>query len=215
MMREIFEARSQAEFGWDHWARLRGKLVAVFNFFVDSGHSSYSISYSAGPGDEQHIITAYRGLIYADADTGRVDRIKFVAVNIPTSFPVSEATEILDYDEVEISGQKYICPLMAVLYMSAGREKSKNVIEFRDYRKFDIGSVITYGKSDMPNGQVPPPLPESKAEEQPTATPSTATNSPATNQVPATNQAPKPAASNSGSTSNPWWAMPVPPPPPH
>ena len=208
MMREIFEPRIQAEFGWDHWARLRGKLVAVFNFFIDSGHSSYSISYSAGPGDEQRIITAYRGLIYADPDTGRVDRIKFVAVNIPTSFPVSEATELLDYDEVEISGQPYICPLMAVLYMTAGRQKSKNVIEFRNYRKFDIGSVITYGKSEIPASEVPPPLPESKAEEQPSTAASAGTN------PPATNQPSKPAATSSNSNSNPWWAMPVPPPPP-
>jgi hypothetical protein len=208
MMREIFERRSEAEFGWDHWARLRGKLVAVFNFFVDSGHSSYSIAYSSGPGDEQRIITAYRGLIYADQETGRIDRIKFVAVDIPRTFPVSEATEILDYDEVEISGEPYICPLMAVLYMSAGREKSKNVIEFRNYRKFDIGSVITYGKSETPSSEVPAPLPESKAEEQPAAAASQATTGEATKQTS------KPAATNSNNGSNPWWAMPVPPPPP-
>jgi hypothetical protein len=209
MMREIFEPRSEAEYGWDHWARLRGKLMAVFNFFIDSGHSSYSIGYSSGPGDEQRIITAYKGLIYADQNTGRIDRIKFIAIGIPKTFPVSEATEILDYDEVYISGQPSIVPLMAVLYMTAGREKSKNVIEFRNYRKFDTGSVITYGKSEIPASEVPPPLPESKAEEQPAAGNSAGTN------AAATNQGSKPAAAaNSNTGSNPWWAMPVPPPPP-
>lgn len=208
MMREIFEPRSEAEFNWDHWAKLRGRLMAVFNFFVDSGHSSYSISYSSGPGDEQRIITAYKGLVYADPDTGEVDRIKFIAVGIPKSFPVSEATEILDYDQVDISGQPYICPMMAVLYMTAGRQRSKNVIEFRNYRKFDIGSVITYGKAEISPSNVPPPLPESKTQEQ--AVPA----SPGTTNAANANQESKPANASSNGGSNPWWAMPAPPPPP-
>lgn len=200
MMREIFEPRSEAEFGWDHWGTLRGRKMAVFNFIIDSGHSNYSITYSSGRGDEQRIITAYKGLVYADENTGEISRINFVAIDIPKSFPVSEASERLDYDEVDISGHPYICPMMAVLYMTAGREKSKNVIEFRDYRKFEIGSTITYGASD-----VPPPLPESKTVEQPaTTTPGNA----------ATSQTSKPAASSSNSGSSPWWAMPAPPPPP-
>jgi len=197
MMQEIFEPGSEAEFGWDHWGTLRGRRMAVFNYFIDSGHSHYSITYSSGPNDEQRIYTAYKGLIYADVDTGEIDRIKFIAVNIPRSFPVSEATEILDYDQVEISGRPYICPLMAQLYMTAGREKSKNVIEFRDYKKFGTESNITYGAEN-----VPPPLPASKTEEQP-----------ATASTPAANQAGKPAAAAKGG-SNPWWAMPAPPPPP-
>ncbi len=205
MMRAIFEPHTEAEFGWEKWTTLRERRMAVFNFFVDSGHSSYSISYSSGPSDEQRIITAYKGLVYADPDTGEIDRIKFVAIDIPKSFPVNEASEILDYDQAQISGQTYILPMRAVLYMTAGREKSRNEIEFRNYRKFDAGSVITYGKAEMPS-EAPPPLPENKTEEQPvngaTAGSRTATT---------TSQTSKPAAANS---SNPWWAMPAPPPPP-
>lgn len=213
MMGEIFEARSGAEFGWDHWGTIRGRRMAVFNFFIDSGHSSYSITYSSGPGDEQRIITAYKGLVYGDENTGEISRITFVAVDIPKSFPVSSASEILDYDQVDISGQPYICPLQAVLHMTAGREKSKNIIEFRNYRKFESGTVITYGKSEMPS-EAPPPLPASKTEEQPaTAAPATE-NTPATPNTPAPGQESKPAGANSNNSSNPWWAIPTPPPPP-
>lgn len=203
LMREIFEPASEAEFGWDHWATLRGRRMAVFNYFIDSGHSKYSISYSAGPGDEQRIITAYKGLIYADENTGEIDRIKFIAENIPRSFPVSEATEILDYDLVEISGQKYVCPLAAKLYMTAGREKSRNEIEFRDYRKFGTESTIEYGK------EAPPPLPESQTQEQP-ATFSTTGTAPA--ETP--QQAPKPAGTTAATGNSNPWALPTPPPPP-
>jgi len=191
LMREIFEPRSQAEFGWDHWATLRGRRMAVFNYFIDSGHSSWSITYSAGPGDEQRIITAYKGLVYADENTGEIDRIKFVAVDIPKSFPVTEATEILDYDAVNISGQQYVVPLVARLNMRADRQSSKNEIEFRNYRKFGTEFSIKY---DM-DPKAPAPLPPSKTEEQP-----------------ATPTSPK-SEQKSGSGSNPW-TLPTPPPPP-
>ncbi len=191
MMRSIFESSSQADFNWDHWGTLRGRKMAVFNYFIDSGHSSYSISYGTGPSDEQRIITAYRGRIYADEYTGEIDRIEFVAVDIPKSFPVRETTEILDYDQVDINGKSYVVPLLAQLYLAAGQQKNKNRIEFRDYRKFGTESVITY------DTKAPPPLPPSETEEQP-ATPGTAA---------------KPKGS---STSSDPFALPVlPPPPPH
>jgi hypothetical protein len=165
LMREIFDSKSEADFGWDHWATLRGRRMAVFNYAIDSGHSNWSIDYAASPGDSQRIITAYRGLIYADENTGEIARIKFIATNIPAGFPVTEATEVLDYDLVSISGQQYVCPLMARLEMKAAGQKTKNEIEFRDYRKFGVDTTIQY---DM-NPQAPPPapLPPSKTEEQP------------------------------------------------
>jgi hypothetical protein len=195
MMRSIFEPASQAEFNWDHWGTLRGRRMAVFSYFIDSGHSSYSISYESGPGDDQRIVTAYRGRIYADEYTGEIDRIEFIAIDIPKSFPVSETTEILDYDQVDISGKQYVVPLIAQLYMVAGHQKSKNRIEFRDYRKFGTESVITY------DTKAPAPLPSSETEEQP----ATSKPSPDSRQ-----QAAKPNAASS--SPNPF-ALPIPPPP--
>jgi hypothetical protein len=179
--------------------------MAVFNYFIDSGHSSYSITYEAGRPDEQRIITAYKGLIYADENTGEIGRITFVAVDIPKSFPVSKATEILDYDAVDISGQQYICPLVAKLYMQAERQSSKNEIEFRNYRKFGTETNIKY---DMdPNA--PPPLPANKTEEQP----ATSSGSKSANAGPARKSQPAKPAEQNGSGSNPW-TLPTPPPPP-
>ena len=186
LMRGIFEPRSETDFGWDHWASLRNKRMAVFNYFIDSGHSNYSIDYNG----EQRIITAYKGLVYADESTGAISRITFEAVDIPRSFPVNSAHEILDYDEVEISGQNYICPLKADVRLSAGREKTKNDIEFRLYKKFGTESIVTYDTK-----AVPPPLPESQTQEQPAAA------------------APKNSA-KSTSTSDPWILPSAPPPPP-
>ncbi|MFL6414360.1 MAG: hypothetical protein ACJ74Y_01665 [Bryobacteraceae bacterium] len=206
MMREIFEEKSGATFKWDHWATLRGRRMAVFNYAIGSGRSGYSISYSSGPGDEQRIYTAYRGLIYADQDTGEISRITFEAIDIPQSFPVRQATEVLDYDLVEISGQQYVTPRSARLYMTAGREKTKNELEFRNYRKFGTESAITY---DMdPSAPPPPPLPESK-EEPATVAPT----SPSGSNPPRKSDNTQPT--NSKSSDNPWAIPTAPPPPPN
>jgi hypothetical protein len=195
MMRAIFERDSEAEFGWDHWATLRGRRMAVFNYFIDSGHSQYSITYGSSEGDQQRIITAYSGLIYADPNTGEIDRITFHARDIPKSFPVNSAEETLDYDSVDISGNPYIVPLYAKLYMTAGRDKTKNEIQFGNYRKFETGSTIFYGDSKITAAEpAPAPLPASKTEEQP------ATDS-------------KPATTTNNNNSNPF-ALPTLPPPP-
>jgi hypothetical protein len=196
MMRELFEPHSQAEINWDHWATLRGRRMAVFNYSIDSAHSAFSITSGSNKTDEQRIVTAYRGLIYVDANTGEIDRIKFEAVDIPRTFPVSAATEILDYDLVPISGQQFVLPTTAKLLMKAGRENSKNEIEFRAYRKFDTDTFIKYNLD--PNAT---PVPDA-GEQNPTAT-----------------EPAKPAAPPPTKTTNPW-VLPTsadlpPPPPPH
>ncbi len=141
LMKTIFDPVSEAEIHWDHWARLRGRTMAIFNYFIDSAHS---IWYIEDKNSDQRIKTAYRGLIYADPHTGEIDRIRFEAVDIPKSFPISATSEILDYDLVAISGQQFVLPLTAKLFMKDGRESSKNEIEFRLYRKFDADTFIKY-----------------------------------------------------------------------
>ncbi len=190
LLRSIFDGRSEAEFNWDHWGTIRGRKMAVFSYSIDSGHSDYSISYGDPP-DEQRIITAYQGLVYADADTGEVSRIKFVAVNIPRTFPITATTEQLDYDLVDISGQKYVVPLAAKLWMKSDQGQTRNDIEFRAYRKFGTEFNIKY-ETDAANSAAP--LPPSKTQE-----------------TPLTNDKPTPAAQKA---SGPWDLPSAPPPPP-
>jgi hypothetical protein len=163
LLREIFAPESEAHFEWDHWGTLRTRRMAVFSYYIDSAHSSFRITYGNDKdGDQQQIITAYSGLVYADADTGEVDRIKFVAVDIPKSFPVTSTTEQLDYDLVDISGQKFVVPLAAKLWMKSNDGESKNDIEFRAYRKFGTDFNIQYEMDSASK-----PLPAAKTEETP------------------------------------------------
>lgn len=198
LLHSIFDPSSEASFSWEKWATLRTRRMAVFSYSIDSAHSSYHLTYGGEKGAQQQIITAYSGSIYADPETGEVTRIKFNAVDIPRTFPIKGTSETLDYDLVDISGNKFVLPLAAKLWMKAEDGESKNDIEFRAYRKFGTESDIKY---DMDEASTP--LPKSKTEEAPA---SVAPPKPAPVQT-------QPAQTQPAKSTNPW-ELPTPPPPP-
>jgi len=155
MMREIFEKQTEATFRWARWATLRGKLTHVFNYNVDQAHSQWRIEYEK----TERVIPAYHGLIYVDASNAQIVRITLTAENIPPTFPVQEASTILDFDYVKIADRVYLLPLKAVVRMRHGKFLVKNEVEFRMYRKYSAEATITF--------DTPAPLPEDKTTEQP------------------------------------------------
>lgn len=155
MMREIFMRESEARFEWDHWGTLRGKRVYVFSFDIDQPHSHYRIVADR----TQEYVPAYRGLVYIDADTKMVTRIKHVPYDIPKTFPIQQVETILDYDYTKISDREYLLPMRAVVTSRSARYLTKNEEEFRMYRKFGTESTIKF--------ETPEPLPEDKTNEKP------------------------------------------------
>lgn len=160
IMHQLFSDEGQADINWDHWATLRGRRMAVFNYSMDSGSSGLTIT-----DDVRTVHAGAKGLFYADVETGTIYRITQTAFDIPLDFSVRAANETLDYDEADISGTKFIVPLSARVYMTSDRGKLKLDIEFRAYRKFGTEETITYG--DVQDAGKAAPLPESQTEEQP------------------------------------------------
>jgi hypothetical protein len=155
MMKEIFDPQTQARFLWERWATLRGKRAHVFSYLVSQPRSKWSIDYQR----KIQITPAYRGLIYVDANTLMVMRLTLDAVDMPSSFPVQQASTMLDYDNNTIGEREYMLPLKAVVRMREGKFLVKNEVEFRMYRKFAAEATITF--------ETPDPIPEEKLTEQP------------------------------------------------
>ena len=130
---------------FDHWATLRGKRTYVFSYRISSANSDYTIDWQR----QQHIIIGYRGLVYVDKDTHAVLRITMEAVDIPTSFPVQQASTILDYDYVKIGDRESLLPLKAEVRMRHDKYLTKNVKEFRLYRKFSADTKLTFDTPDF------------------------------------------------------------------
>lgn len=164
LMKSIFDKKSQADIAWARWGKLRGKVMPVFSYFIDAGHSDYTLDYDNGA---QRIITAYKGLIFADENTGAIARITFEAVDIPATFPIRQATTILDYDEQKIGNNSYILPLYAKIQMAGpNNQHTKNQETFKLYQKFGTESNIKFSDVDVGT-----PLPQDKTTEQPVEDP--------------------------------------------
>lgn len=164
MLAEIFQPDTQAEFHWERWAKLDGRVMYVFNFRVEQARSKYSILH-VDSGRE--IVSGYHGLIFADTDTGMVMRIMMQCDTIPPDFPIQQVAEDLRYDFVDISGRQFVLPVRVQLRSREGRYQSKNDIEFRLYRKFTTESSITFDTPDP----TPDPLSEDKFKEEPASPP--------------------------------------------
>lgn len=153
---EIFAEETAAEFQWDHWATLRGKRMYVFAFHVPRTRSGFTI-YAQSVG--QTITAGYRGLIYADRDNYAVMRYKFECEEIPLTFPIHQVALDVNYDTVDIAGQKYVLPLRTDLKSSESRYMTWNEASFHLYRKFGTESTITFDTPDE--------VPDSKLQEEP------------------------------------------------
>jgi hypothetical protein len=156
---EIFAPESATEFAWDHWATLRGRRMYVFAFHVPQSRSGFTIFAS----EAGRVITAgYHGLLYADRDSNMVMRYWMDCDDIPSDYPIKEVKLDVNYDFVEIAGQKYVLPLKTELKSRERKSMTWNEAEFHLYRKFGADTTITF--------ETPDPIPDEKTQEQP-ATP--------------------------------------------
>ena len=155
MMQQIFDRESEAAFQWLRWATLRGKRAHVYTYRIAQPNSHWQINYER----RQEVVVGYSGLVYVDRDTGMILKVTLEAENIPPSFPISQATTALDYDYVTIVDQTHLLPLKADVRMRSAKLLTKNLVEFRLYRKFGAETSITF--------ETPEALPDEKTKEEP------------------------------------------------
>lgn len=158
MLREVFEARSRAEFQWARWATLRGRRVYVFSYRVPQPFSQWRISYER----RMEIIAGYRGEIFVDRDTRMIMRLSLDAHEMPSSFPVQQARTLLDYDFTKIGEQSFLLPLRAEVRMRSDKLLTRNDVEFRMYRKFSAEASVKFDVDETPA-----PLSDEKTQEAP------------------------------------------------
>jgi hypothetical protein len=157
MLYQIFAPPTQTQFDWERWATLRGKRMYVFSFRVAQDHSDYSIYHQPSG---RTIVAGYHGLIYADAVTKQIMRIKMECDGLE-AFPINQVSLTLDYAPTKISDQSFVLPMAAEVRSREGRTMGKNVMQFSLYRKFGADATITF--------DTPDPIPEDQLKEQPAA----------------------------------------------
>jgi hypothetical protein len=142
IMGEIL-APGSAKFIWSHEETLRERTVYVFSYTVPLEKSQYQIHYGTLRSNASTVTVAHHGYVYIDKETGAVLRLTQVG-NMPAGFPVLSSATTLDYAYTDIGGKRYLLPLRAETEMSAVSIQTRNQVDFRDYRKFNAETSITF-----------------------------------------------------------------------
>jgi hypothetical protein len=141
-LRALFDPATQTRFEFARWATWRTRLTMVFSYHVSRERSQYQI------GTGENIIkriTAYSGEVFLDAEPPHaVTRVTSKAEDIPVDFPIQRAETILDYKRVELSGQSFLLPYDGQVMLDGPDGMSKNENRFDFYRKYEVGSSITF-----------------------------------------------------------------------
>jgi hypothetical protein len=140
-LRYIFAPESDAKFTWHSWAAVRGHICYRLQYNVDQRHSRWVIQQGGTTATYQ---SAYQGIVSIDQETKQVLKLTIEAVGIPKEFPIQVVKEELDYDWAVIGGTKYLLPFNLEVRLNAGKELTRNVSRYENYRKFSADANITF-----------------------------------------------------------------------
>ena len=141
-LQDILSPMTAATFKADGEDRIAGRAAVVYRLSVEQPHSHWTLVAENG----RRYKPAYQGTIWIDKETRRVLRIEQQAVGLPRDFEFDKAESMLEYGYVSIEGTRYLLPLQSAnMTCNTGTSGcSRNVIEFRNYRKFSADSNITF-----------------------------------------------------------------------
>jgi hypothetical protein len=134
-LRSLFDPATKANFRLEGRDQTNGHETIRVGYQVPRETSSRTINYN----NERTIVTAYRGRCWIDPQSHQVVRLEDKAISIPDDFPITRSEGAIDYDLADIAGRKYWLPARAEVLLIEGGAKlhTRNVIEFKRYRKFE------------------------------------------------------------------------------
>jgi hypothetical protein len=140
-LRALFDPNTNATFRLEGLDQTNGHNTVRIGYQVPKETSSRSINYN----NQRTIVTAYRGRCWVDPSSYQVVRLEDKALAIPEDFPITRSEGATDYDLADISGIKYWLPVRAEVLLVEGAAKvhTRNVIEFKKYRKFEAEVKIS------------------------------------------------------------------------
>ena len=153
---KIFKPESKTKFDLLTTDLVRGRRTLVYEYAIniennkDGGvglKGAKGVVVDSAPAGE-------KGRIWIDRENHRVLRIEYQLTDIAPSFAVKAVTKSIDYDMVEIAGERYLLPIISdfrgtVQGKDSKRFESRNVIRFRNYQKYGT-DVIAVDEDSEP-----------------------------------------------------------------
>ena len=141
-IRDLFSPSTQADFRPLRASEtIAGRTAAVYSFYVKQETSHWRV---VAPGES--FTPAYRGSVWIDKETARVLRVEMQSRNVPKDFPIDKVETVIDYEFIRLGAGKFLLPVKSeTLSCFRGTTTcTKNIIEFRNYRKFGAESAVTF-----------------------------------------------------------------------
>jgi len=94
---------------------------------------------------------AYKGAVWIDPKSGYTLRIEMNSRQLPAGYKVDTVESVVEYDWVAISGKRFLLPVRSEnLTCQRGTFYcTRNTIEFRNYRKFNVESTVLATDSEI------------------------------------------------------------------
>ena len=141
LLQDVLSPFTNADFHGKRSATIVNRAAFRYDFSVEQPNSHWHVE-----SESQTYLPGYTGAIWIDKENYRVLRIEMAAQPMPRSFPLDTVESAVDYDYVAIGDSKYLLPVHSeALSCARGTSQcSRNVIEFRNYRKFTADTNITF-----------------------------------------------------------------------
>jgi hypothetical protein len=145
LMQDVFSSPTDAEFHGKRSTRIVNRDAFRYDFSVEQPNSHWHVEAAS-----QTYLPAYTGTVWIDKENSRVLRIEMAATGVPRAFPLDTVESAVDYDYVLIGDSKFLLPVHSeALSCERGtKECSRNVIDFRNYRKFSADTSITFDPNE-------------------------------------------------------------------
>lgn len=141
-LQDILDPSTDAKFVRRGDRRLTNREAVVYDYSVRQPNSHWRIV----PSGSQSYRPAYKGVIWFDKLTKRVLRIEQRATQFPDDFEFNRVDMVLNYDFVRIGTKTVLLPVNSenIICQTGTTICSRNVLNFRNYRKFGAESGITF-----------------------------------------------------------------------
>lgn len=156
---DVFKPESKTEFRVVDTDTIQTRRTIVYEYVIKHEYSQLTLS-MADTG--AHTIVGSRGRMWIDRELDRVLRFEQIATEIPSDFPITAASSLINYDWVSINERKYLLPTHSEILLTTVSPKfvlqSRNDVRYRGYQKFgaELKVVDEVGEDD----DEPPPPPK-------------------------------------------------------
>jgi len=147
---DVLSPATRADFHNKRSTAIANRAAYSYDFSVERANSHWSIH-----SNSDSWLPEYTGVVWIDKDTSRVLRIELAARNMPKTFRLDTVESSIDYDYVPIGDGNFLLPVHSeALDCERGTNScSRNVIEFRDYKKFTADTNISFDDPAAPPGK--------------------------------------------------------------